>query len=109
MINKLLTKCLFYSAGPNALCENRNIESLKNHFVKSYCRFEKIPKSDPLTAWYLFFIFNTIYFCSNEIGTKSIPPLDRLSSLFKGKQYSSLNPEEELPVKSKRNALNTYN
>lgn len=39
----------------------------------------------------------TLYF-SNEIGTKSIPSLDRLNSLLKGKSYTNLGPDEDLPV-----------
>lgn len=41
---------------------------------------------------------NCVLIFSNEIGTKSIPPLDRLNTLFKGKNYAGLDPEEELPV-----------
>jgi hypothetical protein len=41
---------------------------------------------------------STVKDLTNKLGTKSIPPLDRLSSLFKGKNYSALTAEEELPV-----------
>lgn len=49
MVNKLLTKCL-YTTQVTAI-EPEQIDGLKEKFIKSFCKFENIPKIDPLTAW----------------------------------------------------------
>lgn len=48
VINKLLTQCLYATQLTD---EQKQIDSLKEHFIKSFCKFENIPKIDPLIAW----------------------------------------------------------